>query len=102
MLSPPDDADARRAIAPVIVYPPDTMPPPDLAAYAAIRDGAEKIVEVVVPPRDGRAFRVNAGQFFRITSVEGHFKHSPNMQLPCLPTKLLQTRSPSTSYKRGQ
>ncbi len=67
----PDDADARRAIEPVIVYPPETLTPPDLDLYAKARATAEKIDEVLVPPRDGRVFKAAAGQFFRITSVDG-------------------------------
>ena len=42
-----------------------------MAAYAAARKGMEKIGEVTVPPREALCFRVSAGQFFRITSVEG-------------------------------
>jgi hypothetical protein len=33
----PADADARRAIKPVICYPTDTLPVPDMAVYAAAR-----------------------------------------------------------------
>ncbi|RMD93681.1 MAG: DUF1989 domain-containing protein, partial [Alphaproteobacteria bacterium] len=68
---PPPDADARRAVAPVICYPDETLPPPDLALYARFRAAAEKTGEVIVPPREGRAFRVPAGGFFRITCLEG-------------------------------
>ena len=67
----PPDAQARRAIAPVICYPNETLPKPDLALYKAARDGAEKTGEVLIPPRDARCFHVPAGHFFRITSVEG-------------------------------
>src|SRR6056297_2652887 len=67
----PADAAARRAVAPVICYPNDTLPAPDLARYRAAREGAEKVAEVVVAPREARCFRVGAGQYFRITSVEG-------------------------------
>ena len=67
----PEDAEARRAVRPVICYPDDRLPPPDLALYRAAAAGAEKVAEVVVPPREGRCFRVGAGQVFRITSVEG-------------------------------
>ncbi|WP_205627907.1 urea carboxylase-associated family protein [Ruegeria marisrubri] len=67
----PPDADERRAVAPVICYPNDTLPKPDLAQYRAARDTADKIGEVLVPPRDARCFEVPAGHFFRITSVEG-------------------------------
>ncbi|PRX37656.1 hypothetical protein SAMN05216257_101681 [Meinhardsimonia xiamenensis] len=69
--SPPPDADARRAVAPVICYPDDTLPRPDLALYARFRAAAWKTDEVIVPPREGRAFRVPVCGFFRITCVEG-------------------------------
>ena len=71
MTREPEDADARRATAPVICYPTDTLPVPDMALYAAARDGAEKLSEVVVPPREAACFRVAAGQVFRITGTEG-------------------------------
>jgi uncharacterized protein YcgI (DUF1989 family) len=67
----PQDAEARRNIPPVICYPVDTLPRPDLAAYQAARDGWEKVDEVVVPPREARCFHVPAGSFFRIVSIEG-------------------------------
>jgi hypothetical protein len=68
---PPADADARRAVAPVICYPAEALPPPDLSAYRAARAAAAKTGETLVPAREGRAFRVPAGHFFRIVSVEG-------------------------------
>ena len=71
MTREPEDAEARRAKTPVICYPTDTLPVPDLARYAAARDRAEKLFEMVVPPREAACFRVAAGQFFRITSIEG-------------------------------
>ena len=67
----PADAEARKAVAPVICYPVETLPPPDLALYGRARRGAEKTGETVVPPREARTFRVPAGTFFRIVSVEG-------------------------------
>ncbi|WP_306112889.1 MULTISPECIES: DUF1989 domain-containing protein [unclassified Roseovarius] len=67
----PSDADARRAIKPVICYPNDTLPKPDLALYAAAREGAEKVSEVLAPPREAACFRAPAGHFFRVSSVEG-------------------------------
>src|SRR6056297_3408863 len=70
-MSEPADAESRRAVPPVICYPTQTLPQPDLALYAAARADAEKVGEVTVPPREAAAFRVRAGQFFRITSVEG-------------------------------
>ena len=67
----PTDAAARRAVKPVICYPNDTLPAPDMALYASARQTARKVGEVEVPPRDAACFRVAAGQFFRISSVEG-------------------------------
>ena len=67
----PADAEARRKVAPVICYPIESLPRPDLAAYRAAREGWSKVGEVVVPPRDARCFDVPAGHFFRIVSVEG-------------------------------
>ena len=70
-MTSPSDADARRAIKPVICYPNDTLPEPDLALYASAREGAQKVAEVLAPPREAACFRAPAGHFFRITSVEG-------------------------------
>jgi uncharacterized protein YcgI (DUF1989 family) len=67
----PPDADARRGAKPVIVYPADRLPPFDRAFYARTRQHMAKAGEVIVPPRDGRAFHVPAGHFFRIVSIEG-------------------------------
>lgn len=68
---PPADAEARRAVAPVICYPVETLPAPDMALYARARAVAQPIATHRVPPREGGAFRVPAGGFFRITCVEG-------------------------------
>ena len=67
----PSDADARRAIRPVICYPNDTLPKPDVELYRGARETAQKTDEVLVPARDARCFTVPAGSFFRISSVEG-------------------------------
>ncbi|KIC24549.1 MULTISPECIES: urea carboxylase-associated family protein [unclassified Leisingera] len=67
----PADADARRAVKPVICYPNETLPVPDLALYRQAREGAVKTREVRVPPRDAACFEVPAGHFFRITSIDG-------------------------------
>lgn len=67
----PSDAEARRAVAPVICYPNETLPAPDMALYAAARAGATKVSETLVPAREAACFRAKAGQFFRISSVEG-------------------------------
>jgi uncharacterized protein YcgI (DUF1989 family) len=71
MTTPPEDAEARRAVRPVICYPNDTLPVPDLALYREARVGADKIAEVRVPPREAATFRAEAGQIFRISSIEG-------------------------------
>ena len=67
----PGDADARRAVEPVIVYPNGTLAPPDLGLYRSARAGASKTGEVLVQPREGGCFHVPAGGFFRISSVGG-------------------------------
>ncbi|GAB5437999.1 urea carboxylase-associated family protein [Falsiruegeria mediterranea] len=71
MTNAPADADARRAIPPVICYPNETLPEPPLDLYRAARATAVKTDEVLVPARDARCFTVPAGHFFRISSVEG-------------------------------
>ncbi|MDF1715074.1 MAG: DUF1989 domain-containing protein [Antarcticimicrobium sp.] len=71
MTQAPEDAEARRAIAPVICYPVDALPRLDLALYARARAGARKLAEVIAPPREAACFEVAAGQFFRISSIQG-------------------------------
>jgi len=67
----PDDAAARRNVAPVICYPNDSLPDVDMTILDAARQTLEKIDEILVPPREARCFDVPAGHFFRIVSVEG-------------------------------
>lgn len=67
----PPDAAARKAVKPVICYPVETLPRPDLAAYRAVRGELELVERVVVPPREAACFSAPAGHFFRIMSVEG-------------------------------
>jgi uncharacterized protein len=67
----PSNAAARRAVRPVICYPVDTLPQPDIAAYRAARAGWRKVAEVIAPPREAATFEVSAGSFFRIVSIEG-------------------------------
>lgn len=71
MTDQPSDADERRAVRPVICYPNDTLPSFDRSFYLSARDGAELVTRVVADPRDAASFRVDAGQFFRIMSVDG-------------------------------
>jgi uncharacterized protein len=67
----PADAAQRRAAPAVVVYEVDKLPPVDMAFYERARTAMTKISETLVPPRDGRTFRVPAGHIFRIVSVEG-------------------------------
>ena len=67
----PADAEARRAVAPVICYPNETLPEPDLALYEQALAGAEVVDVAIAAPRDACTFRVPAGCFFRIVSVDG-------------------------------
>ncbi|MBV6637941.1 MAG: DUF1989 domain-containing protein [Mameliella sp.] len=71
MTQPPADAQARRAIPPVICYPTETLPQPDLPLYRAALSGAEVTDTTLAPPRDACSFSVPAGHFFRISSVDG-------------------------------
>ncbi len=70
-MTEPSDAAARRAAPPVICYPSDALPGWTEDERAAIRASLKKVGETMVPPRDARTFRAEAGQVWRITSVEG-------------------------------
>ncbi|MEC8629508.1 MAG: DUF1989 domain-containing protein [Pseudomonadota bacterium] len=70
-MTTPPDAEARRAIAPVICYPNDTLPTAPMDIYHAAREGAEVISTTRVEPRDAACFTVPAGHFFRISCPEG-------------------------------
>ena len=67
----PKDAKTRRQVAPVICYPTDGLPHPDMNILNAARTSLVKTSELIVPPRDARCFDVPKGHFFRITSIEG-------------------------------
>ena len=67
----PPDAEARRAIAPVICYPVETLPQPDLALYQKARSTASCTARTFAPPRDAASIEVPAGSFLRILSVDG-------------------------------
>jgi uncharacterized protein YcgI (DUF1989 family) len=70
-MSEPADANARRAKPAVVVYPTATLPQPDMGMLERARQTLTKVDEIIVPPRDARAFEVKAGHFFRIVSIEG-------------------------------
>ena len=58
MIQPPKDAAARRAIKPVICYPVETLPQPDMATYEAARGDVSKVSEVAEGPmRDAYKIR---------------------------------------------
>lgn len=65
----PEDADARRAVAPVQVYPARPTPASDAARRAAETLLRRELVQV--PPRDARCFRAAAGEVVRIHCVDG-------------------------------
>ncbi len=71
MTTPPEDANARRAIKPVICYPDTTLPEVPIDEWVQALDGAEVIETVIAAPREAASFTVKAGQFFRIRSVDG-------------------------------
>lgn len=71
MTQAPDDAETRRAVRPVICYPTDTLPQPDMALYARARAVLDPVSEAVAAPREAAAIEVPAGHFLRIHSVEG-------------------------------
>ncbi|MEZ5660374.1 MAG: DUF1989 domain-containing protein [Burkholderiaceae bacterium] len=71
MIQAPPDAEQRRAAAPVICYPTDALPRPDMARYHQARRSARLVQSIMVPPREARSFEVPAGCFLRIACVEG-------------------------------
>lgn len=82
----PSDADDRRSIAPVICYPNDTLPDPQLDQLRVARSDVQKIASVLVPPRDAVAIDVPQGHFLRITCPDGpqvgdlNLFHSENLK----------------------
>jgi uncharacterized protein YcgI (DUF1989 family) len=55
----------------MVAYAVEQLPPYDAAFYERARAGLDKVAELLVPPRDARAFPVPAGHFLRIVSIEG-------------------------------
>jgi uncharacterized protein YcgI (DUF1989 family) len=70
-MSEPNDAAARRAVEPVICYPTNDLPQPDLTLYQRAAASAVVAVEATAQPREASCLEVPAGSFLRITSVEG-------------------------------
>lgn len=71
MTQAPKDAAARRAVQPVICYPTETLPRPDMALYEKMRAKMTSVASALAPPRDAAAITVPAGHFLRIHSVDG-------------------------------
>lgn len=67
----PADAEARRAVPPVVCYPTEGLPEPDMVRYLGLRASLRPVDSVTVRPREAATFRVPAGHVFRIHSVEG-------------------------------
>lgn len=67
----PADAAERRAVKPVVCYPVETLPVPDMDMLWRARETLTKVDEVIVPPREGATFSVPKGHFFRILSIDG-------------------------------
>lgn len=67
----PVDAAERRRATPIPTYAVDRLPPYDEAFYRKARSSLATISDLLVPPRNARAFTVPAGCFFRIVCTEG-------------------------------
>ncbi|QQA42434.1 urea carboxylase-associated family protein [Pelagovum pacificum] len=70
-MTDPEDAAARREIAPVLVYDASDLPQPDMELYRSAWIGATHRRTVTAPPRDAASVRVPAGSFLKIVSVDG-------------------------------
>jgi uncharacterized protein YcgI (DUF1989 family) len=68
---PPSDAAARKAVAPVICYPVETLARPNLGSYQALRQNLKLVDTVTIAPRDAATWSVPAGHFCRIVCIEG-------------------------------
>ena len=66
----PSDADARKQVQPVICYPIETLPKPDMAIYQKARQDLSLIDEIMIPPRDAKCFTIPQGHFARIICPE--------------------------------
>lgn len=67
----PADADGRKRVQPVICYPPETLPRPDLGGLRDLRKLSTLVSSIEVPPRDAKCIAVPKHCFFTITSVGG-------------------------------
>lgn len=67
----PDDAGTRRAAPVQICYDIDAVPTAHPAVLGRGRSSLSLHQTLLVPPREGRCFEVDAGQYVRIVSIEG-------------------------------
>lgn len=67
----PADCDARKQVSPVIVYPPETLPRPDLNELRKLRHRSTFASSIEIPPRDARCVFIPRNSFFTIVSVDG-------------------------------
>ncbi len=67
----PADAEQRRQAPKTVCYQVEQLPEYNHDFYQRARANLTKVDEVIVDPRDAASFKVPAGHFFRITSVEG-------------------------------
>lgn len=67
----PVDAKARQAVRPVICYPTDKLALGGMETYQQARKDLVLVDEKIIAPRDAECFKVPAGHFFRIASIDG-------------------------------
>ena len=67
----PKDFENRQSKKPVICYPKLNNYKINLNLLQSLRSDLCLVDEIIVPPRDAKTFRVNAGEFFRIECNEG-------------------------------
>ena len=67
----PIDARLRRETRPVICYPTDKLPQPNMVSLKMARHSMNKISEILVPPREAECFEIPKAHFFRISSING-------------------------------
>ncbi|MDG1531389.1 MAG: DUF1989 domain-containing protein [Paracoccaceae bacterium] len=67
----PAHADQAKATKPVICYPIDTLPTPDMPMYKSALIDMVKVAEATAAPREAASIKLQAGQVLRISSVNG-------------------------------
>jgi len=99
---PPADAAERRAVPAVTVYRVDVLPVCDTDLYRKLRQHLRKVDEVVVPPREGRAFRVPAGDCgANLPPGEAHCYPLRVEVYRCVAEELAEWTSPARSPYAG-